>query len=363
MKNVLFATSIPVKGYLRSAIYDLNRCNYDLIPNAFYSVLKEQSFANWNATNVEGEALEYYQFLRDKDHIFEEDKSEVGHYPPLSLDYEYPYIITNTIIYLSKGKDYTKTIELLDAINCVQIAIVSEEVITSNDLKAFLELTNDKCFASVEIRINYSELITIAELEELMATYLRISEIILYNFPENLEVSPDFKYKIITHKHRFDLKEPIHQDPYFFIINMPLFFESQAFHTYFNKKLFIGKNGELKNTPETEAVFGYIDDVDSLEPIVTTKEFTTYWNANKDKCDVCKDCEFRHMCIDNRVPIKRNGKDEWYFNTPCDYNPYIGKWANEAGYKDLESCGVYSTSEEVRIDEEVLNNSIKHIWE
>lgn len=47
---------------------------------------------------------------------------------------------------------------------------------------------------------------------------------------------------------------------------------------------------------------------------------------NKDKIEICKDCEFRYTCFDCR-PNTLNGE---FFEKPwyCTYNPYTGKWAD-----------------------------------
>lgn len=49
-------------------------------------------------------------------------------------------------------------------------------------------------------------------------------------------------------------------------------------------------------------------------------------NYNKDKINVCKDCEFRYHCFDcrpNSLEMDINSKP-WY----CTYNPYVGQWAD-----------------------------------
>lgn len=64
--------------------------------------------------------------------------------------------------------------------------------------------------------------------------------------------------------------------------------------------------------------------------------FSDLWHINKDKIKVCKDCEYRYMCVDNRIPIKE-AEGEFFFSTECNYNPYIGKWRGEPGYKKLSN--------------------------
>jgi hypothetical protein len=150
-----------------------------------------------------------------------------------------------------------------------------------------------------------------------------------------------------------------------FSINVQLFTESQKHHTYFNRKLYIGKNGEIKNAPECEEVFGYIQDIKDvadLKQVISTPEFQKYWFVHKELCDVCKDCEFRHMCVDNRLPYQR--KDgSWYHKIECNYNPYICKWKGEDGYKTLEECGIIVDENGFNINHKKISAINTFLWE
>lgn len=147
--------------------------------------------------------------------------------------------------------------------------------------------------------------------------------------------------------------------------NLQLFTESQTHHTYFNRKMYIGAKGEIKNAPECEEEFGNINDlgsVEDLKQIIAIPEFQKYWFVHKELCDVCKDCEFRHMCVDNRLPYQR--KDgSWYHKTECNYNPYICKWKDEEGYRTLEECGVVSNEKGFSINHEKITAINKTLWE
>ena len=96
--------------------------------------------------------------------------------------------------------------------------------------------------------------------------------------------------------------------------------------------LFVGANGEIKNAPECNETVGLIQNMEQpqqLIDLVKTSVFQKYWYVTKERCEVCKDCEFRHACIDNRVPHQReNGY--WYHLEECNYDPYTGSWKSEA---------------------------------
>lgn len=146
--------------------------------------------------------------------------------------------------------------------------------------------------------------------------------------------------------------------------NLTFFSESLKFNTYFNRKLFIGEFGEIKNAPECTESYGNIEELDSADDlfnIVTSSGFQKYWRVHKELIDVCKECEFRHMCLDNRVPEKRKD-NEWYHTSECEYNPFIGKWFSEEGFKTLEQCGVVSSDEDYAIDRPLISKLNKEIW-
>jgi hypothetical protein len=150
-----------------------------------------------------------------------------------------------------------------------------------------------------------------------------------------------------------------------FFVNIPLFTESKKHHTYYNRKLYIGVKGEIKNAPECEEEFGNIQNLKSLEDLkamIKKPEFQKYWFIHKGICDVCKDCEFRHMCVDNRIPHKKKDGN-WYHQEECNYNPYICKWKGEEGYQSLSKWGVVSDENEFSINNEKIAEINKHLWE
>jgi len=103
------------------------------------------------------------------------------------------------------------------------------------------------------------------------------------------------------------------------MVNLNLFMESQFFNTYFNKKLYVSGNGIIKNAPECDNEFGSIIEYNNKEliEIVASNQFQKYWKIDKSKIDECKNCIYRYMCIDNRIPIDTKNKT-YKFNTICE---------------------------------------------
>jgi len=118
--------------------------------------------------------------------------------------------------------------------------------------------------------------------------------------------------------------------PHYFSINLETFLESKHYNSCLNRKVCIDIKGNIKNCPYMEEEFGNIFR-DDIKYLIQNKEFTFVWKINKDKIEVCKDCEFRYICTDCRAFIK-DSKNIFSQPSKCPYNPYISKWSWEEGF-------------------------------
>ena len=83
-------------------------------------------------------------------------------------------------------------------------------------------------------------------------------------------------------------------------------------------------------------IFSSLDIKDTtLQEALEKPGFKDLWNIKKDDIDVCKDCEFRHICTDCRAFIK-DENDIYSQPAKCGYNPYIAKWESQEGYITVE---------------------------
>jgi len=101
--------------------------------------------------------------------------------------------------------------------------------------------------------------------------------------------------------------------------------------------------------------------VESLKKIFNDHAKLKLWFIHKDLIDVCKDCEYRHMCVDSRLPNQRKDESS-YHEEECSYNPYICKWKGEEGYKTLEECGVISNDQGFSIDHDKIASLNEKLW-
>lgn len=99
-----FANCVPVKGYSRSAIYDLIRGKYKVIPNEMYDLLIEEEGKTrkqiYNQYNEHQHSRldEYFQFLEQSEFIFWIDKKLANNFPNLSMEWLNPYSLINAIV-------------------------------------------------------------------------------------------------------------------------------------------------------------------------------------------------------------------------------------------------------------------------
>ena len=263
------------------------------------------------------------------------------------LDWNNPSAITNSIICLKNIDLFEKILNYLEQAICKHIVLHFIDFLSIEEIKTYINKLLDYNIQSVIIICQYDEIYFSDEFGDLIMELKINKKLFVLNSPFE-KIFEDTMFFTLKEKEYNYLKRKNE-----FVSNISLFSESQLHHTYFNRKLYIGPTGEIKNAPETEQVFGYIQDIteDELKEIISSRHFQKYWFVNKGLIDVCKDCEFRHMCVDNRVPIERKS-NEWYNSLECNYNPYIGKWEGEEGYLSLADCGVVSNEKGFIIDHE-----------
>ena len=82
----------------------------------------------------------------------------------------------------------------------------------------------------------------------------------------------------------------------------------------------IDSSGYIKNCPSMEQHYGHIS-YTSLISVANKSQFKLFWDISKDKIEVCKDCEFRHICTDCRA-YTLSDKSIYAKPSKCSYDPY-----------------------------------------
>lgn len=289
-----FPSNCVVKGHQHTVIQDLTQSSFVRIPNESNG-LSEKATGNDNG------------FAHDT--------------------WETPSVIDNGIIEISEGntllkwEPLRKLCEQLELLLCQNLAVVFRGYMplkTISDTLGYLDRFN---FRSITLLLQYHEDYYSDGFADIVLDSPSVFTCGIFQSPFEKNFSN------LIHFTERPLQFVKTKRPTEFSSTVPLFLEAHHSNPYFNKKIYIGANGDIKNAPETLEVFGNIvaDPGYLLADIVSQESFQSLWGVHKDLCEVCRDCEYRYMCVDNRLPSKK-GEGEWYYEEPCNYDPHKGEW-------------------------------------
>lgn len=325
--NRLYPNCIPVMGFKHLVFYDIERQLYMRFPKSDFFDGNISELKRFELEKVSRNGLEILKahklLMTTKADIDDKCLKNSSFYK-----WKHPSKITNAIIELSNNNElicpfaFSRLLKHLDAFRCRHIMLHLKSSLSCNQLKVVIDLVHLSEINSLQLVVPY-------ELEydtDDFGAFIMQQPKLKYILFENAPVNRNLENKLFFTKRKLKLSDKKHPDQ--FNTNLFLFSEAQYHHTYFNRKLFIGERGEIKNAPECEEIHGWIQSIsetEQLEQIINTSSFQRLWFVNKERCEVCKDCEYRYMCVDNRVPYQQeNGY--WNHQQTCNYDPYEGEW-------------------------------------
>ncbi|MBB6002211.1 grasp-with-spasm system SPASM domain peptide maturase [Arcicella rosea] len=326
----LYSCCIPVKGFKRSTICDLQRNSYMYIPNYLVDILlkgnykvkindKNNELNSWLFRMAEGD----YGFYTD-------NKNTINSIRKIDLSFEEIRPITNSIIDFSpcSNHDTSEIFSQLSQLLCESVELRFFHSETVENISDILESSNDSTFRSIEVLVKYNEeLHTKDKLLLLFKRCNRLLKLTLHSAVDNYIFELDVNGKIIIY-----VTDIIDSESHcgviskgFFSANLPLFAEAIKYNSCLNKKISIDKNGFIRNCPSCKEDFGKFGDI-SLQDALNLEQSKYLWNINKEMIDDCKICEHRFMCQDCRAYIK-DEKNILSKPAKCNYNPYEAAWS------------------------------------
>lgn len=351
-KIYLYANCLPVKGAKNAIICDLHRGTIFEIDHIFYDIVTQhgektvREIIQFYGEVFFDEIVAYLEELMKLELILLVDSKEG--LIDLPLEYDSSSIIENMILeYGDYFYEYSATfIEQLKELRTSHIEIRFYEDIEDEKLIHCLDLFHNTYVKGINILIQNKSLDV---LRNLLRTYGRLAHICVFNATEKQisQANPDERISFLTQNIQDNSCCGVIQQGAFFP-NIPNFTESLQFNSCLNRKMSISRNGEIKNCPSMKLSFGNIEKVDLVE-VAKLKKFQKLWNVSKDLIKVCRDCEYRNVCIDCRAYTE---DPEDIFSKPlkCGYNPYKGKWEkwsnNPMKEKAMKFYG-FSTKENV----------------
>jgi SPASM domain peptide maturase of grasp-with-spasm system len=327
----LFASCIPVKGANRSAIYDLQRNQFEYIPNPLYDILtrfKNITFIDlldfFPFKNDQRVLLEYFEFLKNNEFIFF-SKLNSAQFPEYSISHERPYNISCLILDIEnfhETKFEAIKRQILKAkVECIIFRFISPT--TSIDIKNVLAFFNNIPTRIFQLFIENKNFTENLDFENLINLNERVSVIVKYNCEK--ELVQDLEKASLIHTKRDIVNNKMNINNIAdFNVNMNLFMESQLYNSFYNKRVYIDSEGFIYRYEGDIMDFGNIINVE-LTNILENVEFKKYWHITKDEISVCKDCEYRYMCVDSSLPMSKTN-NLWKLDRECNYNPYNSEW-------------------------------------
>jgi SPASM domain peptide maturase of grasp-with-spasm system len=347
----LFNDCKIVKGKNRSLIIDLSNNKFFYIPNSLEFIVKKFIGSDYDTLikNYDEKEqiiiIEYFNWLEEENFGFwATSKQEFNSFDITNDNFTRPFNIENCIIEYNQKFDLNSIFDEIIKINIPFIEIRFYNKIGYNFLSDFLQNIKYSNIEGIDLILTYDKNFKISDYKNLILNELRLNNIIITNYKTDkiIEYYRGLsKIQFVTKK----IENNIHCgmiDSKYFTINKLLYSESQHHNTCLNRKISIDKDGNIKNCPSMAESFGNIKDT-TLEEALNKPGFKKYWNINKDQIEVCKDCEFRHICTDCRAYIE-DPENQYSKPLKCGYNPYTNEWeewsTNPLKQKAIEYYGM-----------------------
>jgi hypothetical protein len=277
----LYSANIPVKGKKISAIYALDRGEIYLIANTLFELLQEMTrtpFASIKKAYASQSDVfdSYISFLKRENLAFFTQTPEC--FPKLSLQYHTPEIISSAIAEYAFGYNLESLVTELNNCNCKYLQIQFNCDFSSfGDLKHLIESTEGSTLRRIEIVINYNKQFKEEQLKELIRQNKKIGLITICNSPKQ-----EIKYEDSVTMLFFTCPMPEYVNESILknvlLINYRFFMESQKRNPYYNKKVFIAANGDIRNDQFKPKTFGNVNK-HKLSQIVNQSIFQLLWKS------------------------------------------------------------------------------------
>lgn len=350
----LYPNVIPVKGYNRSLLVDLQRGKSHLVPNDLIDCLEESSIS---------EVKEYEDFILDQELGIVIDSDIAAGLTPLPTHYYPTSKINNAILELDENSSWSipSVLNQLDELGTqfLEVRFLDFSSLTKN-LKTLQHCSSETTIESIQLLVPFNAELKSFLDESLHERFFRLSTIVVYNAPSGFELVSNFYNLVFTTQETVAQEHCGNISMEHFRLNTPSYTRSKHYNSCLAHKISINKNGFICNCPSMNLTFGHVDDT-SFSKVLLNGEFQKMWPLTKDKILVCSLCEFREICSDCRaftLDDIENGKP-----SKCGYNPFINLWEGEENYLTEKECGIHFENGSIHIPEEQLKQLNARIWE
>ncbi|WP_187336768.1 grasp-with-spasm system SPASM domain peptide maturase [Novosphingopyxis iocasae] len=337
----LFPTCRLVHGSAFSAIYDFDRYRLLRFDSAYAPLIALAARpSGLSMKDVDGlghvakkNAQAILLFL-ERNEVGQILKPEIANaFRPPETDWSAPHGILNSVVDVNEqDHPWQSIIDQLDEVHCPAIQIRGfGPLLNSQKTRELLHIIDGTSIRHVQLLAVWSEEWSDDSTRALFEQFTNLVSLVLHGAPKDrlLEMSQvsAFGGKLYRWQERKlngasdcgAITEGSLCAP-----SANLFAELNHFNGCLNRKLSIRSDGSICNCPSMKKSFG--KDVNRINNIVRTSEFTRVWDLAKDKIDVCRDCEFRYVCTDCRAYLESD--DSTSKPLKCTYDPYSGSWSD-----------------------------------
>ncbi|RZL33302.1 MAG: grasp-with-spasm system SPASM domain peptide maturase [Pedobacter sp.] len=363
----LYSNIFLTKGANRVLISDLQRNHSESQSLELYEIINEfkansiEEVLGFYDEESKELAQEYLDFLLEREYGFISSGDWDKNFAPLSLEHKDYHKISNLFM---ERNDLMISVNLVQSIENLGISHLVICCKCTPSLKDFLKLEADfehSALESIEIFAPFNATIDEKFIKHLNQNTSRIYSLIFYNCEKlPFEAENNFNFDLLFTPQDLKISACGKVSIDYFDTNITKVLEAVNHNSCLHKKIGIDAQGNIKNCPTMPQTFGNINQT-TLEEAISHQDFKKYWNLTKDHIAVCKDCEFRYMCIDNRIPIERID-GSFYNSLECSYNPYISKWVGDLDYYTLIGTGVYSNEKGFSKDVNKIAQINEQIW-
>lgn len=327
----LFSNCIPIKGYKESIVCDLQNNQYFKIPNILCEILEVNLKFKYNIKELKKHFKNIYSEGIDRffDLFY---KNNFGIYtlsPDVfeSINHSFytPYEISNAIIEVGDETTYdiVNIIYQLEKLGCEAIEIRYKTNMNIDELENILYQFRESRIKCFNLLIKHNINIKQDKIENLVANNKRINKIIIHSFLTDINETNKQNKRIVFTKEI--ISDNVVRNNIFFIVSMKTFCEAKNYNLGLNRKVCIDEFGYVKNYLNHKNVFGNIN-TNSIAQLIEDKEFQKKWHINNDLIEICKDCQYRYICLSTSdIDIRNNNV---FKIDKCQFDPFNNYFIN-----------------------------------
>jgi len=313
-----------VIGVTRSAIYDFIRRTIHFVPNELALELELVSKTKNKDSFLASKNPIYHEFLSyllENEILF--DFPEENLFIPFSKEIRTSVDIENAVLKITSSKklNVSPIIDFLKKYGIEYLCIDVDNFVDLKSLKNFINECRNTKIKSITLSTNEKSII--ARNLKFFTEVDFIQTIIHHSQHKIYDPKIHFKTALLWSKIRpFDINtSKISLD--LLNIDYTNYLISENENLFYFKKIFLNQDGLIFKNISYKDVLSNVEDENFI-----SKYNLNYKNLNISKENIvdCKDCEFRRLCPDDRIPVKEGKK--YKHNTKCNYDPIKNTWFN-----------------------------------